>query len=173
MSRQRCCEFGACAGPAASDRLGSMNDGDTSDDFPRPLSSTRGRWWLWGGVVVMALLLVGAGGFYVWATTTPEPGPGAVAALESDELVRVIEGDGYTFQPTEATRVGFVLYPGGRVDPASYAAPAREIAEAGLLVVVGWSSRHGAVARRGRGVLCVGDDDAGTWAGRGRSSRER
>lgn len=113
-----------------------MSDGDTSDSFPQPPIRARRRWWLWGGVVVVVLLLVGAGGFYVWATTTPEPGHSAVAALESDELVRVIEGDGYTFQPTEATRVGFVFYPGGRVDPASYAAPARKIAEAGFLVVV-------------------------------------
>lgn len=84
----------------------------------------------------MVLLVVGIGIFSLWSTTTPDPGPSAAAALESDELVRVIEGDGYTFQPTGSTRVGFVFYPGGRVDPASYAAPAREIAEAGFLVVV-------------------------------------
>ena len=84
----------------------------------------------------MVLLLVGVGGLVVWATATPDPGPSAIAALESDSLVEVIEGDGYTFQPTRPTQVGFIFYPGGRVDPASYAAPARQIAEAGFLVVV-------------------------------------
>jgi dienelactone hydrolase len=82
------------------------------------------------------LLAAATGGFYLWATSTPGPGPDAVAALDSDEQVQVIEDNGYTFQPTQPARVGFIFYPGGRVDPASYAAPAREIAEAGYLVVV-------------------------------------
>ena len=85
---------------------------------------------------MVVLLLDGLVAFVLWATSTPEPGPSAVAALESDDLVQVIERDGYTFRPTEPARVGFVFYPGGRVDPASYAAPARAIAEEGFLVVV-------------------------------------
>lgn len=94
------------------------------------------RPWLWAAAIVLVLGLVAVGGFVLWATNTPEPGPRAEAALESDELVQVIDDDGYTFRPTRPTQVGFILYPGGRVDPASYAAPAREIAEAGYLVVV-------------------------------------
>ena len=82
------------------------------------------------------LLAVAAGGFYLWATSTSDPGPDRLAALDSDARVQVIENDGYTFQPTRPTLIGFIFYPGGRVDPASYAAPAREIAEAGYLVIV-------------------------------------
>ncbi len=113
-----------------------VRDGDADDDVSHPSGRSRRRWWLWAGAALFTLLLVVAGGFYFWATTTPDPAPDAIAALGSDDLVRVIEDDGYTFQPTRPARVGFILYPGGRVDPASYAAPARNIAEAGYLVVV-------------------------------------
>ena len=84
----------------------------------------------------MATLVAASAGFAVWATSTADPQPVAVAALESDELVRVIEDDGFVFAPVTGARVGLILYPGGRVDPASYAAFARQIAESGYLVVV-------------------------------------
>jgi dienelactone hydrolase len=106
-----------------------VSDVDTDDGRSHPPRTRRHRWWLWVGAAVLVLLAVAAGGFYLWATTTSDPGPRAVAALDSDEQVQVIEDDGYTFQPTRPTPVGFIFYPGGRVDPASYAAPAREIAE--------------------------------------------
>jgi len=105
-------------------------------EAPRPPGSRRRRRWLWAGWSVLVVLVVALGGFAIWATSTPEPGPGAVAALRSDGRVEVIEGDGYTFAPTRPADAGFVLYPGARVDPASYAVPARQIAEAGFLVVV-------------------------------------
>ena len=105
-------------------------------EAPRSPRSRRRRRWLWAGASVLVVLLVALGGFAIWATTTPEPGPDAVAALRSDDRVEVVEDDGYTFAPRRPARVGFVLYPGARVDPASYAVPARQIAEAGFLVVV-------------------------------------
>lgn len=112
-----------------------MSESEADGRRPDPRRNRR-RHWCWVGAAVVALLLLGAGGFYLWATTTPDPGPRALAALESDDQVRVIEDDGYTFQPTQPAQIGFILYPGGRVDPASYAAPARDIAEAGYLVIV-------------------------------------
>ena len=96
----------------------------------------RHRWWRIVLFGLLAVVLLAAGGFYVWATTTPEPGPVALASLESDELVEVTADNGYHFEPTSPARVGFILYPGGRVDPASYGASARLLAEAGYLVVV-------------------------------------
>lgn len=97
---------------------------------------SRRRWpWIVAGVVA-TLVLITSAGFVVWATSTAEPEPVAFAALESDELVRVIEDDGYVFEPTAGARLGLIFYPGGRVDPASYAAFARQIAESGYLVVV-------------------------------------
>jgi pimeloyl-ACP methyl ester carboxylesterase len=70
------------------------------------------------------------------AGSTADPEPKAIDALRSDERVMVTGRDGWTFEPTDDVDVGFVLYPGGRVDPAAYAVVARGIAGAGYLVVV-------------------------------------
>ena len=87
-------------------------------------------------VLVVALFLAGAG-FVVWANSTPAPLPVAEAAMQSDEAVTVLTENWLVFQPetVEAT-TGYIFYPGGRVRPESYAPYAREIADAGYLVVV-------------------------------------
>jgi len=119
---------------AAAD--GAVGGGRADNRRRRRRQEQRHRWLLRAAVAVVVLALVATGGIYLWATTTPAPGPGAIAALVSDDDVVVIEDDGYVFRPAQPPRVGFIFYPGGRVDPASYAAPAREIAEAGYLVAV-------------------------------------
>jgi len=112
-----------------------MSAGDTPVAPPATKRPLR-RWpWIVAGVVA-TLVVVASAGFVVWATSTADPQPVAIAALDSDELVQVIEDDGFVFEPTAGARLGFIFYPGGRVDPASYAAFARQIAEAGYLVVV-------------------------------------
>ena len=75
------------------------------------------------------------------------PLPEALLALESDSIVTVQEQtveeweEGlnfyYTFEPqgTEPT-VGFIIYPGGLVDAASYAPIARDLAAKGFLTVL-------------------------------------
>jgi pimeloyl-ACP methyl ester carboxylesterase len=62
----------------------------------------------------------------------------ALAALSSGDGITVGQTPaGWTFRPTAAApAVGFVLYPGGHVDPRAYAPLAREIARRGYLVVV-------------------------------------
>lgn len=64
----------------------------------------------------------------------------ALAALESDEAVDVIQSndsDWIIFLPTgPQPEVGYIIYPGGWVDPRAYAPLARDIAEEGFLVVL-------------------------------------
>ena len=91
------------------------------------------RWW-WLLLLIPALLVVG---FVVWAETPLGPMPEALAALESDELVRVEQGEWYVFRPVEGTQdTGLIIYPGGRVDPRSYAPQARALAEEGYLAII-------------------------------------
>ncbi len=86
-------------------------------------------------ILVVALLAVVA--FVVWAMTPLGPMPEALAALESDAVVQVTTDPWYTFMPTgERNDVGLIIYPGGRVDPRSYAPTARAIAEQGYPVVI-------------------------------------
>jgi len=88
------------------------------------------------GLLVAATLLTV--GFVVWAETPLGPAPEALAALQSDSQVTVDQSDGFiTFTPTDRSpTTGFIFYPGGRVDARSYAAPLREIAARGYLVIL-------------------------------------
>lgn len=88
-------------------------------------------------LAVVVVLLVAVAGFLVWAYTPLGPMPEALAALESDAAVQVTTEPWYTFQPTgESRNTGLIFYPGGRVDPRSYAPPARALAEQGYPVVI-------------------------------------
>ncbi len=91
------------------------------------------RWGLGG--LLSALFLVGVG-FVVWASTPLGPADAALAALASDETVTVLQDRWITFEPATDATTGLVLYPGGRVDPRSYAPLARAIAARGHLVVI-------------------------------------
>jgi hypothetical protein len=86
--------------------------------------------------LVIVVVLTGIG-FVGWAETPLGPAPEAVAALKSDSKVLVTVDKFMTFQPDAMRpKVGFIFYPGGRVDARSYAAPLRGIAEQGYLVVL-------------------------------------
>lgn len=96
-------------------------------------------------------LAVGTGGFVWWANNAAPPGPAALAALETDEQVVVIEKEDYTlFYPAlcepanplaastapneDPHKIGFIFYPGGRVDYRAYAPPLKLIAAQGYPV---------------------------------------
>ena len=90
-----------------------------------------------GALALLALAGVLLGGFLLWALTPAGPMPQALDALISDDAVRVTEDVWWTFAPaTSAPVAGVVLYPGGRVDPRSYAPAARALAERGHLAVI-------------------------------------
>jgi hypothetical protein len=87
---------------------------------------------------LLIVVLVATLGFVVWAETPLGPSEAALAALRSDSAVTVTQGKYITFEPADQrpATVGLIFYPGGRVDARSYAAPLREIAAQGYLVVL-------------------------------------
>lgn len=88
-------------------------------------------------VYMLLAIIVGAIAFFVWAETPLGPMPEALAALESDASVVVSIAEWITFEPANMKpTTGFIFYPGGRVDPRSYAPAAREIARQGYLAVI-------------------------------------
>jgi hypothetical protein len=87
-----------------------------------------------GVLLTVTIVLVG---FVVWAETPPAPMLEAYEALESDSDVIVSTKDWIIFKPVISNKnVGFVIYPGGRVDFRSYAPIAHRIATEGYLVVI-------------------------------------
>ncbi len=89
-------------------------------------------------VVATSVLLIALAGFIAWGLTPLGPTDEALAAMESDAVVIVIDqGDFVTFTPTASTPLtGFILYPGGHVDYRSYAPIARDIASRGYQVSI-------------------------------------
>ncbi len=84
-------------------------------------------------IVVVAGLVVGL----QWLTFTRPPLPEARAALASDGLVTVSQDAWLTFAPQEGSpALGFIFYPGGRIDFRGYAPLMRSIAMHGYFVVV-------------------------------------
>ncbi len=94
------------------------------------------KWW-WVLLLILAIPLLAAGGFVVWAEMTPSPMPQALVALQSDSQVEVTADRWLIFRPVNRKpRTGLIMYPGGRVDSRSYAPAARAIAGEGYLVVI-------------------------------------
>jgi hypothetical protein len=91
------------------------------------------KWWM----VVIGILLAGAIAFLAWGFFVPAPMAEARAALEPDYEVLVYKDHWYVFQPIlSQPTTGFIIYPGGRVDPRAYAPQAHAIAAQGYLVVI-------------------------------------
>jgi len=91
------------------------------------------RWW-YLLIIIPSVLAVG---FLVWAYTPLGPMPEAITALESTEDIEVVQDKWITFNPKATIPdTGMIVYPGGRVDPRSYAPAASSIAQQGYLVVI-------------------------------------
>jgi hypothetical protein len=76
-------------------------------------------------------------GFVVWAETPPDPMLEAYASLKSDSAVTVTMNQWLVFTPiNSSSNVGFIIYPGGRVDYRSYAPQAHALAAQGYLTVI-------------------------------------
>ena len=88
-------------------------------------------------IAVLLAITIVLVGFVIWAETPPEPMQEAYEALESDSAVTVSHENWIVFQPINSSKdVGFIIYPGGRVDFRSYAPMAHRIAAQGYLVVI-------------------------------------
>lgn len=94
-------------------------------------------------IALLAVLCVPATATVSWAASAA-PLPEALAALQSDDAVTVTRrwvwlwrDFYYAFEPAnQPVATGFIFYPGGAVDPRSYAPFARAIAREGYRVII-------------------------------------
>ena len=95
------------------------------------------RWVKIALLVALGVLLLAVAGFVIWAQTPLGPMPEALAALETDSVVRVETDPWIAFWPQDrAPTSGVIIYPGGRVDPRSYAPTTGALAAEGYLAVI-------------------------------------
>ena len=105
------------------------------------MNKSKGRriWRIVGMValVVLVLLILGAGAFVIWGLNAAPAMPEALAAMQSDATVTVTEADWIEFSPAAGSATtGFIFYPGARVDPKAYAPALRALAEQGYFAAV-------------------------------------
>jgi hypothetical protein len=90
--------------------------------------------------LVLLIAVIGGAGAYLVLNSRNRAQPEAIGALQSDADVtvsRAEDGGWYEFTPMTITPdTGFIIYPGGFVDPVAYAPLARDIAREGYLVVI-------------------------------------
>jgi len=88
-------------------------------------------------IMVSSLIVVIFSAFFIWASISYQPMDEALEALNSTEYVEVTIGDYILFTPKNVTPVeGLIFYPGGKVEPESYAPLMMKIAEYGYLVAI-------------------------------------
>jgi len=87
---------------------------------------------------LVAVSVISALGFTLWANNAAQPTEVALQALNSDSQVTVTQHDSFiTFEPVNMrVTTGFIFYPGGRVDARAYAPVLHEIAAQGYFVAV-------------------------------------
>jgi len=131
------------------------------------ISTLRRRWWQ----TLLALLALALLAFAAWALNVPAPMPEALAALESDAVVSVQAEPWWVFRPAGSQpSAGLAFYPGGRVDPRSYAPAARAIAAEGYLVALVPMPLNLAVLAPGRASAVIeAFPEVETWAVGGHS----
>ncbi|WP_138755702.1 alpha/beta hydrolase [Paenibacillus sinopodophylli] len=98
--------------------------------------------WAVAALLVMVLLLA-----VIYQMMLYTPSDAAKAAMKTDDQVEVSIGQaGYRFEPKAGGALlaepNVILYPGGLVDPKSYAPLARELAEAGHRVYIASMPLH-------------------------------
>lgn len=90
-------------------------------------------------LVLLSLAVLCFVGAFIWAEwSTPPPQAIATDALITDGVITIEEsGSDILLRPTTSAKpIGLILYPGGFVEPASYALHARSIAAAGYPVIL-------------------------------------
>ncbi len=103
----------------------------------KQLPMTTKRFVRFIGLPVLIIAIGGGIAFGVWALDAAPPMPEALAAMESDEGVRVSTEQWLVFTPIEEdSDIGIIIYPGARVDPRAYAPQAHTMAAAGYLTVI-------------------------------------
>jgi len=96
-----------------------------------------GRWLRRFLILLVILLLIGAGVFTVWASILPPVAPQALEALQESPEVVVNQEEWIEFLPQiTPARTGLILYPGGKVPAEAYAPIARALADEGYYVAI-------------------------------------
>ncbi len=83
---------------------------------------------------IIALLLIGGGGFYFWSQSTYEPSKELEAFIQKEEIKQ--KNNWIIYKPDQQVKKGIILYPGAKVEPEAYSYYAKGIADKGYMVII-------------------------------------
>lgn len=87
------------------------------------------------GITISLILLVS--GFFIYVSSYYKASSLALDNLKSDALVTIEENGNILFEPvSDAKNIGFIFYPGAKVEATAYAPIAKEIASNGYTVII-------------------------------------
>lgn len=87
------------------------------------------------GIFIFLILLVSS--FFIYVSSYYKAGALALSSLKSDDIVKVEQNGNILFKPVSNDKnIGFIFYPGAKVEALSYAPFAKEIASNGYTVII-------------------------------------
>jgi hypothetical protein len=116
------------------------------------------------GFSIFVIVLVSV--FFIYVGTFYKAGPLALASLKSDAVVKVEQnGDIYFVPVAEAKNIGFIFYPGAKVESRAYSPMAKEIASKGYPVIIAKMTFNLAILSPNRASQIIGKyRNIHTWA---------
>jgi hypothetical protein len=117
-------------------------------------------------LLIPIVFLIITGGFVIWGLTPLGPAESALDALQPDQFIQTSQRQYFEFYPVDRINpIGFIIYPGGRVDWRSYAPVARAIAEDGYYVaIVPMPLSLAVLAPGGAAKVIESHPEISTWA---------
>ena len=117
------------------------------------------------GIIIFLILIVS--GFFVYVSSYYKSGSLALNSLKSDSIVKVEvqENKDIVFKPvSNDKKIGFIFYPGAKVEASSYAPIAKEIASNGYTVVIAKMKFNLAILSPNKADSIISDyKDINTW----------
>ena len=115
------------------------------------------------GSVIFLIILVS--GFFIYVSSYYKAGSLALDSLKSDSLVKVEENGDILFEPVSNVKnIGFIFYPGAKVEASAYATIAKEIASNGYTVIIAKMNFNLAILSPNRADSIISNHkDIDTW----------
>jgi len=86
---------------------------------------------------IAILLTILSATFFIYVSSYYKAGSLALSSLKSDSIVEVLDNSNIIFKPASTSKnVGFIFYPGAKVEASAYAPIGRKIAASGYTVVI-------------------------------------
>lgn len=115
------------------------------------------------GIAILLIILVS--GFFMYVSSYYKAGSLAMDSLQSDAFVTVEDNGDIVFEPvSNAKNIGFIFYPGAKVESSAYANIAKEIASNGYTTVIAKMNFNLAILSPNRADSIISNyKDIDTW----------